>query len=72
MVKKVRIKQFAIPYPSFYLQTKYKHIWIIYKNKAMQDKKLITESLELLLDILEDQGEMKELQIELNNLLERL
>ncbi len=38
----------------------------------MQDKKLITESLELLLDILEDQGEMKELQIELNNLLERL
>ena len=38
----------------------------------MQDKKLITESLELLLDILEDQGEMKELQVELNNLLERL
>ena len=38
----------------------------------MIEKELIKNSLILLVDILEDQGEMKELQVELNKLLEKL
>tara|TARA_R100001082_G_scaffold87006_1_gene53532 strand:- start:1034 stop:1150 length:117 start_codon:yes stop_codon:yes gene_type:complete len=38
----------------------------------MNKEELIKNSLILLVDILEDQGEMEELQVELNKLLEKL
>jgi len=38
----------------------------------MIEKELIKNSLILLVDILEDKGEMEELQVELNKLLEKL
>jgi hypothetical protein len=38
----------------------------------MSKEELIKNSLILLVDILEDQGEMEELQVKLNRLLEKL
>jgi len=38
----------------------------------MNKEELIKNSLILLVDILEDQGEMEDLQVELNKLLEKL
>ncbi len=38
----------------------------------MNKEELIKNSLILLIDILEDQGEMEDLQVELNKLLEKL